>query len=268
MSSGGSPRFVGAILKKWRERSLDSIDQIAIDTLAAELYPAGTASTRNRQVYTPVLAILERAGIQAKIKRPKGWTGTRRTFWLRPEPTFALLDAAATQDAEFGIFCTLLNYCGLRLGEAFALDCDEIDLSREFAYLPTTKTDEPRAVYLPPHVVAELASHPGGLDRKGRLFSFRSYRTLYRLLDAACKASGIELPRRVGFHVFRHNYGTWMRIYAGLDSLGLTRLGVWEDMDSVERYSHSEPTAEARQAAKLPTPKRGQVVEIKKVSGE
>jgi hypothetical protein len=58
-----------------------------------------------------------------------------------------------------------------------------------------------------------------------------------------------------------------MRIYGGLDGLGLLRTDVWKDMDSVARYSHSEPTAEARRAAVLPTPKRGQRVEIKKQAG-
>ena len=82
-------------------------------------------------------------------------------------------------------------------------------------------------------------------------------------LAAACRASKVAFPRRTAFHVFRHNYATWMRLYGGLDSLGLTRTGAWSDIDSVERYAHSEATAEARQAAKLPTPKRGADVERK-----
>jgi hypothetical protein len=38
-------------------------------------------------------------------------------------------------------------------------------------------------------------------------------------------------------------------------------------MDSVERYAHSEPTAEAKRAAELPTPKRGAIVEMKDKAG-
>jgi len=83
------------------------------------------------------------------------------------------------------------------------------------------------------------------------------------MLDMACEAAGVNLPRRTAFHVFRHNYATWMRLYGGLDALGLTRTGAWADLDSVERYPHSEPTAEARRAAVLPTPRRGEVVEAK-----
>ena len=74
----------------------------------------------------------------------------------------------------------------------------------------------------------------------------------------------VVLPRRTAFHVFRHNYATWMRLYGGLDALGLARTGAWSDLKSVERYSHSEPTAEARRAVDLPAPKRGYVVDVKK----
>ena len=147
-------------LQQMERQLLSDIDQVAIDTLASELYPASPASTRNRQVYTPVSAILKHVGIDKKIKRPKGWRGSKRTFWLKPEQTFALLDEASKIDAEFGIFCTLLNYTGLRLSEGLGLQCEQVDLQREYAYVPDTKTGEPRAVYLPPVVVASLAGHP------------------------------------------------------------------------------------------------------------
>ncbi len=267
MQATGQTQYIEPILGKLGERALLDIDQIVIDTMAAELYPNAPASTRNRQVYTPVSAILKHVGIDKKIRRPKGWRGNKRTFWLAPEPTFALLEAAAALDAEFGIFCTLLNYTGLRLSEGLGLTCEAVELQREFAYVPDTKTGEPRAVYLPPVVVAALSGHPRGLGRKGRLFRFHNGGRFRDMLDIACDRAGVVLPRRTAFHVFRHNYATWMRLYGGLDALGLLRTGAWADMDSVERYSHSEATAEARMAAKLPTPGRGEVVEIKTKAG-
>jgi integrase len=264
MLAGGERQYVEAICNKWPTRLLSDIDQVAIDTLASELYPTSPASTRNRQVYTPVSAILKHVGIDKKIKRPKGWRGSKRTFWLKPEQTFALLDEASKIDAEFGIFCTLLNYTGLRLSEGLGLQCEQVDLQREYAYVPDTKTGEPRAVYLPPIVVASLARHPRTLARNGRLFRFHNGGRLRDIFSEACDHAGIDLPARTAFHVFRHNYATWMRLYGGLDALGLTRTGAWADMASVERYAHSEPTSEARQAALLPTPTRGVDVERKR----
>src|SRR6516165_3074551 len=73
MQAGGERQYIERILTKWGEKPLAEIDQIAIDTLAAELYPEAPAATRNRQVYTPISAILKRAGIDKRFKRPKGW---------------------------------------------------------------------------------------------------------------------------------------------------------------------------------------------------
>jgi integrase len=256
MKAGGECKFLEPILKAWPAKLLAEIDQIAIDTLAAQLYPNAPASTRNRQVYTPVSAVMKHIGLERKIKRPKGWRGNRRTFWLKPEPTFALLEAATAIDAEFGIFCTLLNYTGLRLGEALALTVENVDLSRGYAYVPDTKTDTPRAVHLPPVCITALANLPRGFAGSGRLFRFHAGQRLDDRLRLACQRANVVLPRRTLFHVFRHNYGTWMRLYGGLDGLGLIRTGVWADMDSVERYSHSETSAEARRADELPVPGR------------
>jgi integrase len=266
MDAGGERKYLDPIITKWKTKLVSNVDQISIDTLANELYPSTPASTRNRQVYTPVSAVLKHVGIEKKIKRPKGWRGNKRTFWLKPEPTFAVLAEAEKLDIEFGIFCTVLNYTGLRLSEGLGLQCEQIDLQREYAYVPATKTGEPRAVYLPPVVVAAFANHPRGLDRKGRLFRYHNGGRLRDLLDLACERAGVELPVRTAFHVFRHNYATWMRLYGGLDGLGLLRTRAWADMESVDRYSHSETSAEARKAAELPTPKRGQIVDIKKTS--
>src|SRR5260370_36771214 len=88
-----------------------------IDNAAAELYPPATAATRNRQVYTPVSAVLKRAGIEREIKRPKGWRGSKATEWLEPEQAFPLIDAAYEIDPEFGLFCLTLLYTGMRLGD-------------------------------------------------------------------------------------------------------------------------------------------------------
>jgi hypothetical protein len=86
MQAGGERQYIEPILGVWGERPLDTIDQIAIDSLAAQLYPTAPASTRNRQVYTPVSAILKHVGTDTKIKRPKGWRGDKRTFWLNRSP--------------------------------------------------------------------------------------------------------------------------------------------------------------------------------------
>src|SRR4029453_11828245 len=57
-----------------------------------------------------------------------------------------------------------------------------------------------------------------GLDRAGQLFRFHDGGRLRDMLKSACDRAGVALPRRTAFHVFRHNYATWMRLYGGLTS--------------------------------------------------
>lgn len=255
MQAGGERRFVGPILKIIGAKPLADITSITIDAVADQLYPDGPASTKNRQVYTPISAILKRAGVEKSIKRPVGWKGNKRTFWLPPEPTFKLFASATEVDAELGILCVMLNYTGMRISEPLTeLDCERVELERSFAYIGDTKNGNPRPLYLPPIVVAALANHPRGMNRKGPVFRFSDGHELRDLFKEACDKAGIVLPKGTAFHVFRHNYATWMTRYAGLSTRDLVGTGAWDDEESVVRYTHTEASEEARQAINLPTP--------------
>jgi hypothetical protein len=65
MRSGGERKFLTPLLKYFGETPLKQITQALIDRAAAELLPNGTPPTRNRQIYTPVSAVLHHAGHDA-----------------------------------------------------------------------------------------------------------------------------------------------------------------------------------------------------------
>src|SRR6516165_3858723 len=58
MTSGGERRFLAPLVEHFGTTALSAIDQLAIDNAAAALYPRSDATTRNRQVYTPISAVL------------------------------------------------------------------------------------------------------------------------------------------------------------------------------------------------------------------
>ena len=217
-----------------------------------ELYPRATPATRNRQVYSPVSAILKMAGVEIPLKRPKGASGVRRTFWLAPDQAERVLAAATARDAEFGLFLAFLLYTGCRLTEGLGADLESMSLAEGWAYLRETKNGAPRLVHFPPVLVAALAGHPRGLDRKGKLFRFGKNGRLYTWLDEAAKAAGIVIPTGVAFHAFRHTWGAWMRRYGGLDTTGLVGTGAWKSRQAAAVYEHAIATEEARKADLLP----------------
>lgn len=295
--AGGEHVFLPPICKAWEGRLLTEIDQIAIDTLATELYPKASAATRNRQVYTPVSAVLKRAGVEKSIKRPVGWKGNKSTSWLEPDQAFALFEEADKTDPEFGLLCKFLLYTGMRLSEALSREMRDIRLgTRAFVYLPDSKNGEPRGCHLPPFLVGAFMAQPARkvsevvrgdaghfqtgrplqdagvpfLERspEAKLFRFHDGGALRAMLRAAMKAAGLSFPRRQGgFHIFCHTYGSWMHRFGNLDTYGLVRTRRWKDPDSADRYNHTEATSEAKRSDLMPAPKCRDVVDITKKVG-
>jgi integrase len=174
-----------------------------------------------------------------------------------------------TNSTSFEILPRFLCYTCCRIGEALKLTCNAVRLSESFAYIRTSKNDEPRAVFLPPHLVTTPAKHPRGLERgDGRVFRFHQGGGLRNLLNAAtAMASGLPKPREkrsgqplnqphdlnwVNFHTFCHTDATWMRRYASRDTKGIVGTGRWKSEQSASRYAHVVPSEDARAAALLP----------------
>jgi integrase len=252
LRAGGETRFLGPLNEYFQVTPLDKINQAAIDLAATTIYPNADAATRNRQVYTPVSAILKHAGIDKELRRPKGARGKLRLFWLQPEALFKLFDAAETLEPRFGALCVFLFYTGCRLSEALDLKWSKVQLQDGFAYVGKTKNGDPRPVFLPPAAVATLANIPGD----GKVFGYTKGRWVYRLLNKASEASGVLIPNGIAFHIFRHSYGALMRRHAGLDTSGLVATGAWKSHDAARIYEHVEFSEEATKAALLPTRKR------------
>lgn len=260
MNAGGERTFLAPIIKYFKDTAITLIDQTMIDNAAREIYPDAVAATLNRQVYTPVSAVLKRAGIERQIKRPVGWRGQRRTTWLTPEQAFKIFKATAKIEApahtrkQFRVLLVTLCYTGMRLSDALWLQWDAVDLKNKTAHLPRTKNGDPRLVYLPAVVVAELGKLPG--EKKGRVFGFHKGGRLYDMLDATLTAAGVILTERVAFHVFCHTWATWMRQHGGLDTFDLIKTGRWKDAESAEGYAHVVVNEIAKRADLLPTPKK------------
>jgi integrase len=262
MRAGGDGKYLAPLIRHFQHTPLADIDQIMIDNAAADIYPAATAATRNRQVYTPISAVLKRNGLESKIKRPKGWRGNKLTHWLTPEHAFKVFDATARINApedtrtRFRVYLRMLCYTGMRMSEPLRLNKSDVDLKAKTASLATSKNGRPRLIHLPPVVVRELQQLPGGLAGNGRLFPFHAGGRLRDLLKMTLAAAGIVLPRRVAFHVFCHTWATWMRQHAGLDTYDLVRTDRWVDADSADRYAHVVVSEQALRADLLPGAKR------------
>jgi integrase len=258
---GGESRLLG----KWDEEAgqwtllighfgntpIARIGQAEIDAAAAGLYPNTKATTRERQVYIPMSAVLRHAA-------RKGWCATPMlqhprvkqpvTKWSTPERLDKLFPHCTPKLRHLVVF---LTYTGARISEALPVDWDgDISLEQRSVILRRTKNGKPRTVHLPDPLLSELMAVPEA-ERKGKLFNWKARSAVYGPLRRACKRAGVEYlpPHQQG----RHTYATWLRTYAGLDMVGLKEAGGWESLSSVERYAHVVPNEAAKAADRLPT---------------
>ncbi len=262
MEADGERRFLKPLIEHFGTTALAQIDQAAIDRAAKLLCPAVSSATINRQVYTPVSAVLKFAHKRGLcelrlIERPRQPKG--RVRWLTPAEAERLIGECAPHMKPLVIF---LLYTGARLSEALYLDWRQVDLHARQVRFLETKNGEDRGVPLHPRVFTELA----GLEhREGAVFrrhdgqpyadSRGSGSPIKTGFKAACRRAGI-----VDFtpHDCRHTWATWY--YAATrDLIGLMELGGWSDERMVRRYAHLNVSHLAASIATLPWGKPGEL---------
>jgi integrase len=259
LQAGRRKRYVAKLIKYFGETPLDEIDQAAIDAAAAALHPNAGNGTRNAAVYTPMSAILHHAGIDIKLRRPKGAKGRVVTNWLRPEDADAIIVAGDKIDPEFGVLLRALLYCGLRLGGVLAWQWSDLNLDEGAAWTRREKDGIHSDAKLRSDLVTALrALRPK--EGQGRVFRFKHLLTRAKLaaLGLPCpvrRPTGWQPPDNrlswVNFHSFRHTFATWMR-RAGADVQGLVATGNWRDPRSAARYAHAVVHEEWQRVELLP----------------
>jgi integrase len=266
LEAGRRRRYIAALIKHFGETPISDIDQAAIDEAALTLHPDVTPATRNTCVYTPMSAILHHAGIELKLRRPKGSEGRVVTDWLRPPDAFGIITAAERFDAELAVLLAFLLYTGVRLGAALNLRREDVRLADSAAWVRHQKGQPASDVRLRDDLRDALARHLRSHNHE-RVFRFHQGGHLkHQLMRARLGYLGLPCPARrapgwrpppnrlawVNFHSFRHTWATWMR-RAGTDVQGLVATGNWRDMKSAARYAHAVAREEWSRVDLLPS---------------
>jgi integrase len=241
LEAGGERLYLKPIIAKIGSVPLAKVGQALIEKVARDLYPDASPATRNRQVFTPIAAVLNHAakrGLCARrvIERPAQPKG--RVRWITFEEAERLLDASSQHLRPLLMF---LLGTGARLSEALYLDWHELDLVKGHVTFLDTKNSEHRGVPLHSRVVNEL--------RKLRYREGRVFRTQVGLPYAEKESGGGQIKtafrgacRRAGItdfspHDCRHTWATW-HYAANRDLVALMKLGGWKSERMVLRYAH------------------------------
>lgn len=228
-NKGKGNRFLIPLLDHFKEKPLPEIGQVEIDKAARALYPDAKASTLNRQLYGPMVAVLRAA---AKAKLP----GAAVPMIDRREEERPQINPADDAHLEALLphlpdglmrLIWLMSFTGLRTGEALKVEAK--DVRDGFVHIGKTKNGDPRMVPV-----------PDGWEFPKGGFGFITTQGVGKALRRAHKRAG--LPYRDGHELGRHAFAARF-LRAGGSIKRLKEAGGWRKLAVVDdSYGHLEMT--------------------------
>ncbi len=183
---------------------------------------------------------------------------------------------ASVSSPKHRVILAIMYSAGLRIGEALALSCEDIDTNRGLIYIRKSKNGSPRYVMLSRRVRELLSSYLANHRPAGReLFpgdgggKTVSRETLQCAMRRAVRRAGIQ--RRVTTHSLRHSFATHL-LEQGQDIRTLQVLLGHSSIETTARYAQVSlnriattvsPFDAAEGPHRQPTPlRRGPTLEI------
>ena len=242
LEQGGEKRYVPAILKHFKGRTIGSIKPAELRAAALKIYPTASPATRNRQAIIPARAIINHA-------HDLGWCGPLKVkmFDVPKSNKHAPVDrnwlnkflAQADKDNLPHLAgCVLfMNQTGARVSEAINLLGEHVDLGERIAVLAKTKTDEWSVRHLTAELVVRMAKL--GIVEGERVFSYTDRSAVNRRIKEVCKRAGIA-PRST-HSAGRHSFGTNAMSVDKPDIKAAMDAGGWKSAKLfLETYVHSK----------------------------
>lgn len=236
---GGEARFLVKVTEQLGARRLQDITPRDVRQAARDAYPSAAPATVNRQGIVPAQAVINYGHAQ-------GWCNpirvqslpvqkARKTAIGRP-----YLDALRPHlpQALFALMLFLYT-TGRRVGDALALQRDDIDLPRLRVIIRDPKNGEPAAAYLTAEVAELIAALPA---TDGPVFGYAARSSVYATLRRACTKAGVQYlaTHQVG----RHSYATALD-NAGWSAKAIADAGGWKSPSLVQNtYLHPQSPGE------------------------
>lgn len=224
---GRDRRFTAPLLKHFKTWKVKDITGLEIRKAAKKLYPKAANATLNRQVVTPMRAIINHAA-DAGHCDPVKVTRFKEERTSRPAGSKEWLDAFSKAAKKLNMpetaaVARFMFETAARVSEACRLTWDDVNLQLGTAYLSKTKTT-PRKVFLTRAMVIDLANirslHPT------LVFAAANRSTIKKRVDKVIKHAGLS---RLTSHEFgRHGFATEMIVRNGVDAATTGDHGGWK----------------------------------------
>ena len=165
----------------------------------------------------------------AQVRKPIKPRGRDRR--VTTEEVAKILEA--TESSELRTIVALAVETGMRRNELATLSWGEIDLKKQTAHLPKTKTDVPRTVPLSKTAIKALRDF--GIKGEGRVFALQA-ESMSQAFERACEKHRGNVVG-VRFHDLRHE-ATSRLFEKGLNVMEVAAITGHKTLDMLKRYTH------------------------------
>lgn len=220
-------RFIEPLVNYFRKWKIKDIAGPDIRKAAKIIYPNAAAATWNRQVITPMRAILNHY-LEANGKPKISVTRFEETKKMRPAGTKQWVDAFCKAAEELQMWETaamarFLFSTAARVSEACRLEWDDVDLDHGIAILRETKNGEPRTVFLTAEMLQVLRKMP---VFSKLVFAAANRSTVKKRFEKVIAHAG--LARLTSHEIGRHGFATEMIVRNGVDIATTADRGGWK----------------------------------------
>jgi integrase len=173
----------------------------------------------------------------------------RRLRFLSKDEADNLLEKLLMKSQDVHDVALLSLHTGMRAGEIFSLQWQDVDLERGILTLRDTKSGRTRQAFLTSEAKRMIEARPKGepsayvFPARGGEKAMKISHTFWRVVEDLKFNEGIEDPRmKVTFHTLRHTYASWM-VEGGTDLYKVKELLGHRDFAMTSRYSHLSANA-------------------------
>ena len=227
------------------------------------------SATYLKTIHNQMSAIFNHAvryyGLQVNPAQKAGSMGEKEAkemlFWTKDE-FLKFIDAMMDSPIHYYAF-EMLYWCGLRIGELFALTPDDfnfesstVTISKSYQRIgredvvtdPKTRKSN-RVIQMPQFLCEEIQDYIKqlyGAEHDSRIFPLSKH-SMKRAMEKGCAASGVKVIR---LHDLRHSHVSLL-IDMGFSALAIAERVGHESIDITYRYAHLFPTRQNEMANKL-----------------
>lgn len=222
IKDGGEQRFLAPLVRHFAKVKVKDINGLTVRDAAKTLYPNAEPSTWNRQVLTPVKAVINKAadnGLCAPLTVKRFPEPVRQRPAADKEWIDKFVEAALKLDMpETAAIVRFMFETGCRVSEACRLEWKDVDLERRTAFIERTKTD-PRTVFYSRFTDDLLRLIP----MRGRVFNAANRSTVAKRIRRVVQ--GKQMDNLTSHELGRHGFYTEMIVRNKIDPKTAARLG-------------------------------------------